>query len=264
MKTFHLLAGLPRSGTTILSSILQQNPDVHSSQNSCLIDLLYHTNKLFHEVEQAKAFKVDNQIQNTLYFMAHGFYSHTPKKVIIDKSRAWPQNYDIAQIAFTKNKPKIICMVRSIPDILASFVKLAEDNPYTNYIDGVIKRSGGDVTNENRCEYLISGGGTLYECWAALKHGYTNYNENMIIVEYDYLCKHPKATLNTIYDFLDLPQYNHDLSNIINHTPEDDTVYGIEGMHSIRKELTPSPNNALDILGETLYNRYKGGEFWRT
>lgn len=264
MKTFHLLAGLPRSGTTLLSSILQQNPDVYASQNSCLIDLLYHTNKLFHEVEQAKAYQVDNQVQNTLNFLAHGFYSHTPKQVIIDKSRAWPYNYDIALKSFTKNEPKMICMVRSIPDILASFIKLADDNPNTNFIDHMLAKTNTERTIENRCEVLIRSGGTLYECWNSLKHGYVNYRENMLIVEYDFLCLHPNTTLNTIYDFLNLPRHNHNFTNIINHTPEDDVVYGIDGMHSIRKTLTPSPNNALDILGETLYNIYTGSEFWRT
>lgn len=261
MKTFHLLAGLPRSGSTLLASILQQNPMTHATPNSLLVGLLYETYKCFQKEEQAKAFRVDHQIENSLYFLANGFYAHVDKPVIIDKSRGWPASYDLAELSF-RNTPKMLATVRSLPDILASFDTLAENN-INNYIDQQLIRRHKNINTETRCEFLIESGGTLFESWSALKVGYDNFNDHIHFVEYDNLMIDPHNEMNKIYDFLDLPRYNHDFNNIINHTPEDDKVYGIDGMHSVRKVLKKSSNNSIDILGHDLYNRYIGGEFWR-
>ena len=40
-KTFYFLSGLPRSGNTLLSSILNQNPTVHVSSLSPVVDYLW-------------------------------------------------------------------------------------------------------------------------------------------------------------------------------------------------------------------------------
>jgi sulfotransferase len=261
MKTFHLLAGLPRSGSTLLSSLFQQHPSIHGSPNSLLIGILYEIERLFRTEEQAKAFQSKNQLEKTLYFAAHGYYSYTDKPIIIDKSRAWPSEIPLAKKSFSNNT-KVIATVRSIPDILASFVTLAEKNP-DNYIDKLLKDRNLPITNHNRCEFLISGGGTIFESYKALKSGYDSHKDEILFVEYDDLVSDTHTAMDKIYKFLNLPYFHHDLNNIINHTPEDDSVYGIDGMHSVRKTLSPSTNKSIDILGEELYNQYLGSEFWR-
>jgi sulfotransferase len=41
MKTYHFLAGLPRTGNTLLSSILNQNPTIYSSPLSPVSEMLW-------------------------------------------------------------------------------------------------------------------------------------------------------------------------------------------------------------------------------
>ena len=41
MKKYFFLSGLPRAGNTLLSSILNQNPDLSVSANSFVCDILY-------------------------------------------------------------------------------------------------------------------------------------------------------------------------------------------------------------------------------
>lgn len=260
-KQFHCLTGLPRSGSTLLSSLLSQNPNIHASQNSTLITLLWHTIDQYEKEEATQAFKVKNQLQNTLYYMANGFYSHIDKPVIIDKSRAWAYNFSVAKDSF-RNNPKLIATVRSIPDILASFISLANKNP-DNYIDKALKQLNMPINDDNRCEWLVSKTGTLFESWDSLKFGYTHHRHNILIVEYDNLTTNPIQELKRIYKFINQPYYEHNLSHIINQTVENDEVYGIKDFHTVRQELKKSSNNALDILGKDRYNRYRGGEFWR-
>jgi sulfotransferase len=262
IKQFHCLTGLPRSGSTLLSSLLSQNPNIHASQNSTLITLLWHTIDQYEKEEATQAFRVENQLHNTLFYMAHGFYSHINKPVIVDKSRAWAYNFSVAKESF-RNNPKLIATVRSIPDILASFISLANKNP-NNYIDKTLKQANIPITDDNRCEWLVSKNGTLFESWESLNFGFTHHRNNILIVEYDDLSTNTDHEMKRIYDFIEQPYFKHDLTNIVNQTPENDDVYGIKDFHTIRKELHKSPNNALDILGKERYNRYNGGEFWRS
>jgi sulfotransferase len=39
-KTFHVLSGIPRSGSTVLAAILNQNPTMHISTTSGLVQAL--------------------------------------------------------------------------------------------------------------------------------------------------------------------------------------------------------------------------------
>lgn len=261
LKQFHCMTGLPRSGSTLLSSLLSQNPHIHASQNSTLITLLWHTIDQYEKEEATQAFKVDNQLHNTLFYMAHGFYAHIDKQIVVDKSRAWAYNFSVAKDSF-RNNPKLIATVRSIPDILASFIALANKNP-NNYIDATLKKNNMPINDDTRCEFLVSKGGTLFESWESLKFGYTHHREQILIVEYDDLSENPEKELKRIYDFIEQPYFDHDFGNIINKTPENDDVYGIKDFHTVRKKLQKSPNNSLDILGKDRYNRYNGGEFWR-
>ena len=50
MKTYHFLAGLPRSGSTVLASILNQNPEVYVTPTSPMLDLLVKNQDNFWEL----------------------------------------------------------------------------------------------------------------------------------------------------------------------------------------------------------------------
>ena len=55
MKQFYFLSGLPRSGSTLLSSILNQDERVYASANSPLLDMLYYNEQYWRDSEQGRA-----------------------------------------------------------------------------------------------------------------------------------------------------------------------------------------------------------------
>lgn len=256
------MGGLPRSGSTLLQSILQQNPKVHASQNSVLLPLLWNIWDCYEKEEPAKAFSVDTQLEKTMWYAAHGFYAHIQKPIIIDKSRGWGHNIGVIKKVFPENT-KFIATVRSIPDILASFVTLANNNKM-NYIDQTLYKQGiQNISNKDRCEWLVSKSGTLFESWDSFRFAWDNFRDNICVVEYDTLLLQPQKEMDRIYDFIGVDTFHHNFSNIINQTPENDSIYGIAGMHDVRKQLTRSSINPISILGEDLYHQYNGGHFWR-
>jgi sulfotransferase len=84
----------------------------------------------------------------------------------------------------------------------------------------------------------------------------------MLFIKYEDLVKNPTKELTRIYNYLELPYFNHDFENIEQITQEDDAVYGIYGDHSIRKRLAPLPTDYAEILGSSACNWIKNNYRW--
>ncbi len=71
---------------------------------------------------------------------------------------------------------------------------------------------------------------------------------------------YPDITMKKVYEYLELPYFNHDFDNIEQITKEDDEVYGIFGDHKIRKKLEPVYSRSKELLGkdvnEWIWNNY--------
>lgn len=265
-KTFHFLSGLPRSGSTVLASLLSQNPQVHVSPTSPLVGLMHGAKHMWDTAEHIKAYQAPKQIENVLGGMMQSFYAHVQKPVILDKNRAWanPENQGMLILALGR-APKIICTVRPVADVLASFIRLIRNNPQSvSFIDQELAALGEEKTDLNRCKLLMSEHGHVFQSWSVLKWGFEKYPRNMLFVEYDDLVAKPQEVLRRIYEFLELPAFVHDLQTITNPVPEDDErAYNLPGMHSVRPKLEKTAPNPREVLGEKIWGMYQGGEFWR-
>jgi len=135
MKQYFFMAGLPRSGSTLLGSLLNQHPLIHCGANSPVLEIMYYTEKYFTTSEQYLAYPKPDCAHRMVSSVIDNFYSDIDKPVVVDKSRAWPNNVNIIEKYITSDV-KIICTVRSVEDILASFIQLINRNPdEISYID---------------------------------------------------------------------------------------------------------------------------------
>lgn len=266
MKQFHFLCGLPRSGSTVLTSILNQNPAVYASPNSALVELLVNVRNHLRVTEQARAFMQPEQEHDVLRGIMLGMYHFTEKPVVIDKSRAWPHPENVALLnEVLPYQPKFIAVVRDLPSIMASFIQLIRNSTESSYIDKALFEAGRPLLHSERCDWLFSAGGTIYESWHSLKMAFAaGYQKQFHLIEYDDLVTDPSHTLKKLYAFLELKPYEHDLKHIINPVPEDDSVYSIPGMHSVRPKLEKTSLPAQEVLGVELYEKYAQVPlFWR-
>ena len=269
-KIFYFLSGLPRSGSTVLASILSQNPLIHVSPISILIGLVDSIRNVWDYSEHTKVHIVPGQYENMMKGLFHGLYHHIDNPIIIDKNRAWPHPLNILTLyQILGVAPKIICTVRDLPDILASFLRLIHNSQDSlsklSFIDKDLVSIDKECTDENRCNHLMSHQGHVFQAWSVLKWGYESQYRNCFhIVEYEDLVHDPGYVLLRIHDFLDVDQYRYNFEDIENSSQEDDSLYGLPGMHSVRKSLHKKiyDTSTKEVLGP-LYERYKGGSFWR-
>jgi hypothetical protein len=247
-KTLHFLSGIPRSGSTVLAAILNQNPQTHVSTTSGLVHALdglantWHSAGLLNENDPKRT-----KLAQTMRGAIDAFYEDTTAPVIIDKSRGWP----IAQIMAAMSQvlghqPKIIATVRSVPDCAASFIRVAKP--------------------ENLDEFMYSGQlmDHLKAAYISLQNGYNFAPENFLFVEYEDLLADTKAQLARIHAFLELPDFAYDFNNIDGSTvaEDDEQLHGHAGMHDIKPKLEAQHKQDPKDLLKSHYSSFCQPEFW--
>lgn len=258
------MAGLPRSGSTLLSSILNQNENIYCSTNSPLLHLYLTTVTEISSCEQYRAFPKPECLNNVLSALPHIFYQHHQQSIIIDKSRSWPLYVDYIIKRHITKDVKIICPVRNILDILSSFINLIQNSKEVSYIDKDVTGLGWEINNKNRCDYLMSHNGAVGQYYSILRRcTILGHRKVLHFVDYDDLIRSPQNTMSKIYRFLDLPEFKHDFNNIVQGEVEDDSVYGLENMHRIKSHLTNNNRKYSDYLDKNTIEAYKNMEFWK-
>ena len=83
-------------------------------------------------------------------------------------------------------------------------------------------------------------------------------------VEYEDIINNPKAEVEKIYDFLEIPRYNHVYENISDPTGiSENSLTGIKNLHKIRPDIQKQSRAAQTVLLPETIRRYSGLEFWR-
>jgi len=245
----YFLSGLPRSGSTLLGSILNQNPDVYVSPTSPLLDLLCLQNEALNRVKEQYTFDDVKQSESIYNALPKAFYQHITKPHIIDKHRAWARNVMPAQMHISSD-PKVICTYRPVAEVVVSFLKLVNKDP-NNFIDAALREKRIAITTENRAKELWEG--YISDPWQSLQIGLENYKQNLYFVSYSELIADPTITIDGVYDFLGIERYQHEFDNISNSCGESkDAAWGLKDLHTIRPKLAKTSDDPVTVLGENL------------
>jgi len=249
MTQFVCLSGLPRSGSTILSAILNQNPLIHAEGNSAVCQLIYDMYNSFNNCnEQIKANNRDHTIVDLISTIPKIYYKDVQdtKSIIVDKCRSWTINMNVELLkTYIDPNIKIIVLERSVTDIVKSFMKLYKKNNWTK-----------DKIHEVLTSILMPNVEPIMRSLNGINMAKNNNNNNtFLFIKYDNLISNPKETIDRIYNFCNWKPFTHDFNNIINVHPENDDFYNLEGFHDIRKVLSKEKNNItlpIDIMDKCI------------
>ncbi len=253
MEEIFFQSSLPRAGSTLLQNILGQNPDFYVTPTSGVLELLYaarqnYTNDVAFKSQDPKLMK-----KGWLNFCnqgLEGFYKGiTNKKYVVDKSRGWGIHYGFLN-SFYSN-PKIVCMVRDLRSIYTSMEKNFRKHPEKD--DGtVVWNEMKGTTTAKRIDMWAQSppiGIALERLQQIITEG---IDKKIHFVRFEDLTSNPQNELDKIYNFFKIKKYQHNFQNIEQLTQEDDTVHGIFGDHTIRKEVKPVPETYNEYLGQQL------------
>ena len=258
------MAGLPRSGSTLLKSILDQNPNLHANPVSPVMELMYYTEEYLSRSEQYLGYPKPKNAHKMISSFIENYYFEREENIIIDHCRAWPNNIERIKTYINPN-PKIICPVRDVLEILASFITMVHRNSdQVSFIDQHLIEKGVTVDDDNRCHYLMHGDGIVDQSlWSLAQAFIKNDTKHLLLVEYNDLVNTPEETMKRIYDFLDIDYYAHDFNNVENKHRENDDQWYLKDMHHVRKRVQKTSKKPEEVLSSLVMDKYKKLEYWK-
>lgn len=262
MKTIHFIAGLPRSGSTLLCNILSQNPKFHATSSSGVLDLVVGIRNSWNNISEFKSHPNDQAKLDVMRGVFHSFYESMAKPIIFDKTRGSPSHVGLLENLF--GRPiKILATVRDIRDVVASFEKIWErDSKITQLTqerDNPIKFQ----TMQGRVETWLQPNQPVGNAYQRLKDCIKRgYGDRLHLIDFDDLTSEPEATMRKVYEFLGEVYFEHDFDNIVQITKEDDTIYGFKDLHTIRSKVELMKPQWPTVLGKE-YERYGSMNFWK-
>ncbi len=233
MKEYHLITGLPRSGSTLLSSILNQNPKFHANETDHLANMtsfvLNQDTPLF-------------QRQNTLRHLFDGHYEHIKKPTIFNTNISW--SFLTYSLKETFPKTKMLICVRNITDVLNSFELAYRRN----------HGASGDVYS--RANDLMNG--MVGHAYNGIKQAISGPDRDMFMfVDYDVLRANPEGMMKAIYNFTGHTYYTHDFKNVKMDWDELDKEVDCTTTSMVEYKI----NNM--VLPPDLVNAYSNMEVWK-
>jgi sulfotransferase len=270
LKTFYFMAGLPRAGSTVLSTLLNQNPRFYSGPSSPVLSTMYAVEDHLLNDELFHGYPKPEQAKTIISSIAHQFYNDVQEPVVIDKNRAWTARVPYIE-GYIGQKAKIICPVRDIDEILTSMIMLIRRNPYQegqgriNFIDEQLVKLNISLNDDNRCEYIAGQQGILGQSLNAIIEGINQgFADRIHFVEYKDLVNSPEETLANLYEFLEEEPYEHTFDNLGNQNREQDLrTYGLADMHQVHKELKVTAPKPKEVLSSNTLEKCKGMDIWR-
>lgn len=250
-KKLHFLSGVSRSGSTVLCSILNQNPEVYVTPTSPLLGLLLHNQDTFFKLEEVIANPMPEQLINISRGMIEGAWAHRPEKIIIDKHRAWIKNLNSANLVLGE-EVKVVATIRDLPSVMASWLTLIKKYPYE--FDKTIMEKGYIPNDENRMAEIWFN--RVLENYEAVTRARKAKLPNVLFVDYDDFVEDPKKQVERIVNFLELPSYDYSFENIKQEYSDDLKAWGFPDLHKIRPEVKKISKHPEEVLGEKLYNRF--------
>jgi len=230
---------LPRSGSTLLMNILDQNDLFHVSHYSDLARFISNTKVLVENETACQQIDYNTFNECVKNFCKQGsdgwIKTLCPEnKILIDKSRSWLIDIDYFYKIF--EKMKTIILIRDLRGVVNSFEKI-HNNSWTINRNEFNYNFNSDFQKQ-RIDYTLNLW-FLYQPLVSLKELIDikkSYLDNLLIIRYEDLLVNPIYTMEKIYYFLELPNFEHNFDHIEQFEHNDNPLQPY-GCHKIFPKL---------------------------
>lgn len=256
-KTFHYLAGIHRSGNTLLSSILNQHSKIYSSPLGPMAEYISNIRYNNHQMVHINTFEYRKK--QLISQMLDAYYSDVEKPIIIDRDKYWgtPNRLEIIKTCINPN-PKIIYTIRPIEEVISSMIAINSKRIMQQMNPHNWKNNKTLSDKDNICEFLMSPNGSIMRSLETIKSIQDPTNKGMFhVVSYDDLIMYPENTMNNIYDFLEIEAEDHDFTNIFRIEKYNEEAAGLpEDMHEVRKTLSKRSIDVNEYVSDYIKEKY--------
>lgn len=196
--------------------------------------------------------------RNILRALFDSYYDDVHReKLIFDTNRGWCTKLAALDRLFPN--AKVICCVRPIAQIIESIERVVQLNALEpsrlfNF-EGI-----GNVYSRTDTMNLVPSG-LIGSAYGGLREAfYGRYSDKLLLVTYESLARHPRETVESIYDFIGEKYFDHDFENVEFDSPRYDGSLGLPGLHRVRKRVRFEERECL--LPPDLVKRFEASTFW--
>ena len=245
-------SSMPRSMSTLLQCILNQNPAVAATPTDGVLEYLYAARANFTSTPEVKAIDPDLALKTWRAFCWGGLESYakaySDKENICIKTRGATIHYPWFQ-SFMPYNMKCIVMVRNMKSIISSMEKIFRQNQDKHQdIQNHSQMTGTNTAK--RVDAWVANppvGLALERLQQCFLEG---TNKHFLYVRAEDLTSYPDREMTKIYNYLGLDNFKHNFDNVEQTVKEDDSVYGLtSNLHTIRNKVRPLTPDYNTILG---------------
>lgn len=257
---YHFISGLPRSGSTVLASILRQNMHFEASIMTPVGRIVTETLQAMGPGNEADGYITNAHRTRILRGVFDGYYEPAAnfKSVVFDNNRRWCAN--VALLTNLYPRSRIICCMRQPAEIVDSFERLFQAHPLNL---SVIPGARANTTVYERAAAIMKPDGVVGFALNAFRSAYFgDLREQLILVEYSDLCRYPGLTMANLHKELRLAHFNYDFNKIepIPGSTEFDRDVSTPGLHDLKPKVVYQPRTP--VLPPDLFNALPPA-FWR-
>lgn len=237
MRKFNVIAGLPRSGSTLLCNVLNMNSKNHATETSPVLGVLNNIKASFSHEGFAKP--VDRlskmeQIRLSMKGFLDGYYAN--KEVVFDKNRGWTYNINFIDAVLDNTDTKIIWTYRNPVEIISSI--------YNAYNKTILLEGSDEINNKIKTldsfiQTMVGENSIIASPVVALKDVIDRgYSDRLMFVRYNDLIDRTQEVMNQIHDFIGEEHYQYDkndFKDLKQTTVEHDDFYNYKFSHNIKE-----------------------------
>lgn len=254
---------MPRSGSELLQVILHQNPEIYGSATSPILEYWYGARQ---NTEMPEVMSQPEDLMKSAFLGfckggMDGYYNTvTTRPIVCDKSRGWMYYQPWLKDVLGKT-PKMICMVRDLREVVSSMEKVWRKTRHLpTGVDNPANMQG--ITVDQRVGHWLTSqpiGLALQRLYDADVQGYL---DDIHIVRYEDLTSDPVWTMNEVYEYLELPVFEHDFNNVNKEVIENSRLFGPYGNHDVKPKVEPQAKKYNELLGRDVSESIVQSNLW--
>lgn len=247
-KSIIYIAGLPRSGSTLLCQLLGLHSSVDSSGHSSPLQGVLHA--LRHQLSDNEfllsQLDVDfergyQRLLNINRSVINGWFAETEKDWVVDKNRGWLSQIDL--LSQLDPDFKMVVCVREPAQIYGSIEAQHQKTILLDFPD-----HSAALSRHARADKLFGPEGVIggpLKAIEALQDIPDALQQRLFYVVFEHLVSEPQAVLSDLYQWLGLPASDFNPAALTVKPHESDSYYRFKYSHQTQTRITPPSRHVI-------------------
>ncbi len=247
-KSIIYVAGLPRSGSTLMCQLLAQHPEIYSTGHSSPLSntLKKIRGSLTEDAFMLSQMDVDFElayarIGHAMTGFINGWFQETELDVVVDKNRGWLSDLSLLQ-AVDPDFKMIVC-VRSPDQILGSIESRHQKTPLLDFPDGL-----ANLTPYERADKLFAPQGVVggpMKLIHDLQVISSEIQQRLYYVLLEDMLLRPLEVMTEVYKWIGVKETRFNPQHLTVKAHESDSHYRFKYPHKTHANIKPQKQHQI-------------------